>query len=217
MGGAHRHGGRRYRAAQVLGVVLALGGIDAGVFAQSDTVRPAPTHRALRDNADADTTATQPEAFNGYPAAPAFTVVPQRDGLTFYPCSACHDAMQPNPTRRRLDSPHPAALHHGGGRLWCLDCHQEKHRDWLHTLAGESVDINDAYLVCGQCHANRQRDWYFGAHGKRVANWQGQREIYNCTHCHDPHDPHLKPRAPGPPPPVRAGLVPMPARAPDAR
>lgn len=118
--------------------------------------------------------------------------------------------MTPNPTPRKLvAAPHPAALDHGRGRIWCLDCHQLKDRDHLHTLAGEPVDFDAAYLVCGQCHFNRQRDWYFGAHGKRVGNWRGERVIYSCTACHDPHSPSLKPRAPSPPPPVRAGLKPM--------
>ena len=76
----------------------------------------------------------------------------------------------------------------------------------LQTLAGQPVSFDQAYLVCGQCHFNRQKDWFYGGHGKRLHNWQGERVIYNCTFCHDPHDPTLKPRAPGPPPPVRAGL-----------
>jgi len=179
---------------------------DAGAAAAAGT----PTHRSLRDNLPSvNPEATEPKAFAGYPEAPPFTVVPQRDGLTWFPCTACHAALQPNPQPRKLNSPHPAALQHGNGRIWCLDCHQLKDRDHLHTLAGQPVDFNDAYLVCGQCHFNRQKDWYFGAHGKRVGNWRGERVIYNCTHCHDPHDPSVKPRAPSKPPPVRAGLSPM--------
>ena len=68
------------------------------------------------------------------------------------------------------------------------------------------MDFDEAYLVCGQCHFNRQRDWYLGGHGKRVGNWQGERTLYSCTHCHDPHDPITKPREPSKAPPVRAGL-----------
>jgi hypothetical protein len=30
--------------------------------------------------------------------------------------------------------------------------------------------------------------------------------VFNCTHCHDAHSPAIKPRAPKPSPPVRAGL-----------
>ncbi len=169
---------------------------------------PAPTHRSLRDNQPHDEMLepTEPHPFAGYPGAPAFKVVPRHEKLVFYPCSACHSVLPPNPQPRKLVTPHPAALQHGNGRIWCLDCHDLKDRDHLHTLSGTKVEFDDAYLVCGQCHFNRQKDWYFGAHGKRVGNWRGERVIYGCPECHDPHDPKLKPRAPGPPPPVRAGL-----------
>lgn len=174
-------------------------------------VAPPPPHRPLRQNVPAGfPEATEPMPFAGYAGAPPFTVVPQKDKLTFYPCTTCHAAMTPNPTPRKLNSPHPAALPHGNGRIWCLDCHQIDNRDVLHTLSGQQVDFNDAYLVCGQCHFPRQKDWYFGGHGKRAANWKGERVLFNCTHCHDPHDPTLKPREPSPKPPIRAGLKPMP-------
>jgi hypothetical protein len=115
--------------------------------------------------------------------------------------------MPPNPQPRKLEAaPHPAALQHGKGRLWCLNCHLIDDRDFLHTVRDQKVDFDESYLVCGQCHFNRQKDWYLGGHGKRVANWQGDRTIYSCTHCHDPHDPVTKPREPSKAPPVRAGL-----------
>lgn len=176
---------------------------------------PTPTHRSLRSNAELDlATPVEPKTFGGYPGIPAFTVVPQKGGLTLFPCSQCHASLPLNTQPRLLGAPHVAALPHGNGRFWCLDCHQAGDRDQLRGLQSTSVDFDDAYLVCGQCHFRQQKDWYFGAHGKRVANWQGRREIYNCTHCHDPHDPTLKPRAPQPPPKLRAGLAPMPARKP---
>jgi hypothetical protein len=179
------------------------------------TVEPAPTHRSLRSNAELDlVTPVEPTTFAGYPAAPAFTVVPQKVGLTYFPCSNCHASLPLNTQPRLLAAPHVAALPHGNGRFWCLDCHKAEDRDRLRGLKSQAVDFDDAYLVCGQCHFRQQQDWYFGAHGKRVANWRGRREIYNCTHCHDPHDPTLKPRAPQPPPKLRAGLAPMPERKP---
>ncbi len=97
--------------------------------------------------------------------------------------------------------------------MWCLDCHSVDDRNNLHTIDDQPVAFDESYLVCGQCHADRQKDWYFGAHGKRVSNWQGDRQIYSCTHCHDPHSPSLKPREPSRAPPVRAGLLPMPHSA----
>lgn len=174
-------------------------------------VSPPPlAHRPLRDNVERVLAEpTDPHPFTGYPSAPPFAVVPQKGSLTFYPCAICHDVLPANKVVRKLDTPHNSALVHGNGRFWCLDCHQLKNSNFLHTLNGQNVDFDDAYLVCGQCHFNRQKDWYFGAHGKRVANWKGDRVIYNCTHCHDPHDPTIKPRAPSRPPPVRVGLKPM--------
>ena len=145
--------------------------------------------------------------FKGYPEAPTFTVVPRKDQLSLYPCSNCHRFMEPNPKPRDLSPPHNATtFDHGAGRVWCLVCHNPTDRDMLRTQLDEKVDFNDAYLVCGGCHADRQKDWYFGGHGKRVGNWQGERQMYNCTHSHDPHEPVLKPREPMPPPPVRVGL-----------
>lgn len=149
--------------------------------------------------------------FQGYPDAPPFSVVPRQDGLTFHPCTQCHQFMPPNPTPRQLMAPHPITLNHGRGRMWCLTCHHADDRDTLRTLRDEKVSFDEVFLVCGQCHFNRQKDWYFGGHGKRVADWQGERQIFLCTHCHDPHDPTIKPRQAQKPPPVRAGLEPMKA------
>ena len=182
--------------------------VGAQTAAPAADTTPTNPHRPLRSNGgdQPPPEPTTPGTFKGYAGAPAFKVVPQKDGLVFFPCSGCHAAMQPNPVPRLLAAPHPAALVHGAERIWCLDCHQTKDRDQLTTLAAQPVDFNDSHQVCGQCHFRQHKEWYFGAHGKRVANWKGTREIYNCTHCHDPHAPALKPRAPSPPPPVRAGL-----------
>jgi hypothetical protein len=183
----------------------------ASVTATSPAASAAPTHRPLRENQPtAALEPTEPQTFKGYPAAPAFSVVPRKQHLALFPCSQCHKVLPLNTQPRKLvNAPHPAALDHGKGRMWCLDCHQGNDRDALHTVGGAKVDFDQSYLVCGQCHSARQRDWFFGAHGKRVAGWKGEREIYSCTHCHDPHSPTLKPRAPSAPPPLRAGLAPM--------
>lgn len=157
--------------------------------------------------------------FQGYEQAPPFTVVSREGKLTFYPCDTCHQLIPTNPTPRKLEaSPHEIEFTHGAGRFWCLTCHESEERNHLRTLDGaRKLEFDDAYLVCGQCHANRQKDWYFGAHGKRVANWQGERQLNNCTHCHDAHDPAIKPRKPQPPPPVRPGLSRVPRETHRAR
>jgi len=144
--------------------------------------------------------------FEGYPGTHEFDVVPRKDDLFFYPCTQCHAAMEPNPEIRPLNAIHDSDLEHGRGRIWCLSCHDLENRDYLRTLLAELVDFDAAHLVCGGCHANRHEDWYFGAHGKRIGNWQGDRTLYNCTHCHNAHSPAIKARAPKPAPPVRAGL-----------
>jgi hypothetical protein len=46
----------------------------------------------------------------------------------------------------------------------------------------------------------------FGAHGKRQGNWQGTRQVFNCTACHYQHRPALKARAPKSGPGMRMGL-----------
>ncbi len=147
-----------------------------------------------------------PLRFEGYPGAPSINVVPRKSELFFYPCDQCHAAMEPDPAIRTLDTMHDGEIEHGRGRIWCLSCHDLENRNYLKTLLNERVDFDEAHLVCGGCHANRHKDWYFGAHGKRVANWQGERTQYNCTHCHNPHSPAIEARAPKPAPPVRAGL-----------
>jgi hypothetical protein len=168
-------------------------------------------HRVLRDNAAGPPPApTEPQTFSGFPEAPEFSVSPREVELSFYPCATCHEPMPTNATVRKLYAPHPAALNHGDGRFWCLDCHAPEERNQLQLLSGEQLGFNDAWQLCGQCHYQPQKDWAHGGHGKRVSNWQGGRELYNCTHCHDPHDPGIKARAPEPPPPVRYGLAPMP-------
>ena len=167
-------------------------------------------HRPLRSNPGTGAPdAAEPPAFHGYPDAPAFSVVPRQDQLANYPCENCHGVMPPNPQPRRLYSPHTAAIEHGSGRIWCLDCHDAENRNVLRTLAGATPSFDEAYLLCGQCHYQPQKDWFYGAHGKRAGNWQGDRELYNCTHCHNPHAPAVQPRAPEPPPPIRKGLTPM--------
>lgn len=186
--------------------------VSSAAAAASAPASAALTHRPLRSNQPVGMPApTEPEVFAGYPDARPFTVVPRRGQLALYPCSQCHKVLPLNTTPRKLvAAPHPAALDHGKGRMWCLDCHQGNDRDVLHTIGGAKVDFDQSPTVCGQCHSARHRDWTFGAHGKRVAGWQDKdRQLYSCTHCHDPHKPALQPRAPSPPPPVRAGLSPM--------
>jgi hypothetical protein len=202
-----------------IGVLLS-GAVFVGLMAFAEPTDPERAvlpefengHRPLRLNPQDDQPpGTVPaDTFIGYPGAPDLSVVGRIDELSFYPCSTCHSAMPVNPERRELMAPHQRALDHGDGRIWCLNCHAPESRDQLATLAGDRLSFDQADQVCAQCHATVHQDWTFGVHGKRVGRWEGPREIYSCAHCHDPHDPAVRPRAPEPPPPVRAGLEPMP-------
>ncbi len=167
---------------------------------------PEDGHRVLRANKNAPPQPAEPQVFQGYPDAPEFTVVDRVSELNFFPCIGCHSVLPLNTELRKLMAPHPAGLEHGNGQYWCLDCHSVENRNALRTLNGTEVSFDEAHLVCGQCHHDVQKDFYYGGHGKRVSGWQEPREVYGCTHCHDPHDPAVKPRAPEAPPPVRRGL-----------
>ncbi len=144
--------------------------------------------------------------FTGYAAASEFSVVPRQGELVFFPCSQCHEFMEPDATIRELMSPHEVEFKHGQGRFWCYACHKLDNREQLVAVNGEPVSFDDSHLVCGGCHGLRHKDWAFGAHGKRQTSWTEDRVIYNCTHCHDAHDPVIKPREPMAGPGVRTGL-----------
>jgi len=142
---------------------------------------------------------------------PGFGVIPSIKDKGMHPCSNCHTWAKSNLTPRRLKVPHDNFLlqHglHGKGEFWCFTCHHLDGAGGLRTLEGEKLAFDDAYILCAQCHPGETRDWSFGAHGKRVDNWQGNRRILNCTACHYQHSPTIKPRKAIPPPPVRRGLV----------
>ena len=135
-----------------------------------------------------------------------FTVLSRQDKLEFFPCDSCHQYMETNPTPRILtEAPHFPELNHGKADIWCTTCHTLDNREKLRLLSGELVTFEQAYRICGQCHATTYRDWQYGAHGKRVKRWHGERQIYNCAECHNPHvNPGIQPRQPMPPPGVRA-------------
>jgi len=145
--------------------------------------------------------------------APDFEVVPSQKDPDMHPCRECHAWAKSDYTPRRLKEPHDnfELKHglHGKGKFWCFTCHHLEGDGGLVSVEGEKVDFDDAYLVCSQCHADQARDWVHGAHGKRVGNWQGDRQVLNCTACHYQHRPRYKPRAPKAGPRVRAGLEDM--------
>lgn len=86
-------------------------------------------------------------------------------------------------------------LVHGGGNLWCLDCHNADDRDHLVKLNGELLTFNQSQLLCGECHGPVLRDWRLGIHGKETGYWDlpkdedSQTVRWLCVECHKPHSP----------------------------
>jgi hypothetical protein len=132
---------------------------------------------------------------------------PFSDGI--FPCSGCHNKdMPPNRTRRELSDMHgEIVLKHDEAHRWCLDCHDAENRDQLHLAGGDGVPFEESYRLCGQCHGEKYRDWRAGVHGRRVGQWNGQKEYLLCAHCHNPHEPRFRPLQPkaAPARPARPG------------
>ena len=124
---------------------------------------------------------------------------------TITPCRACHGPEKDFPVnfkrREALLVHRNVRLNHGGVRVWCLDCHDPDHRNYLLPLSdGKLIDFQHSYLLCGKCHGTKYRDWRNGIHGKRTGYWNGEKNYFLCISCHDPHSPKFKPLEPMPPP-----------------
>lgn len=119
---------------------------------------------------------------------------------SIFPCSDCHEDMDPNPTRRVLEEFHEEiVLNHGPKERWCFDCHDPDDRDSLRLANGIRIGFEESYRLCGQCHGTIFRDWREGIHGRRRGYWNGVKTYLLCAHCHDPHAPHFREIAPLPP------------------
>ncbi len=135
------------------------------------------------------------------PPEKSFPVPPPPFTEGIFPCSDCHEGMEPNLQRRTLEDMHTdILLNHAEGQRWCLDCHNPEDRDTLRLVSGEVIPFSESYRLCGQCHGDKYRDWRKGIHGKRTGFWNGDKEYLLCAHCHNPHDPRFKPIHPMPPP-----------------
>lgn len=154
------------------------------------------------------------QVYSLFAGMPEFKVIPSRIDKDMHPCSNCHEWQEAMTTPRKLNPPHDnfELKHglHGKGQFWCFSCHDNGKDRQLRTMEGESLPFEDAYILCSQCHVNQARDWAYGAHGKRVGNWQGERVVYNCTACHYQHAPGMDTRTAMPGPEIRMQL-PRPA------
>lgn len=118
-----------------------------------------------------------------------------------FPCSDCHANLDPDFTRRPLETHEDITLRHGDRERWCFDCHDPADRDQLRLASGTLVKLSESHRLCGQCHGDKHRDWRTGVHGKRIGSWNGTKQALQCASCHDAHAPRFEPLAPLPPPP----------------
>jgi hypothetical protein len=125
---------------------------------------------------------------------------PPFDNEDLFPCSSCHEDMEPDPERRELMFHDEIQLNHGPEERWCFDCHNATDRDHLRLVSGRLVGFDESYKLCGQCHGTIFRDWREGIHGRRRGYWNGAKSYLLCAHCHNPHAPAFKPLKPLPPP-----------------
>lgn len=131
----------------------------------------------------------------------ATPVAPPPFSPGIFPCSGCHEDLDPNPTVRKLKRKHTnIVLEHDEKNRWCLDCHSNEDKDKLHLASGKLIEFSESYKLCGQCHGPTLRDWKAGEHGKRTGSWSGAKQYMLCVNCHNPHSPKFKPLEPMPPP-----------------
>ncbi len=171
--------------------------------ALADKPRPAST-------AEPNFDAPFEEGYALFQGVGSFQVIPSKKDADMHPCLDCHEWAESDLTPRLLKEPHDnfKLEHglHGKGEFWCLTCHHLEGDGGLRTLEGLKLSFDEAYILCSQCHSQETKDWYFGAHGKRVENWRGPRQILNCTACHYQHRPELEPRKPMSGPTMRMGM-----------
>lgn len=136
----------------------------------------------------------------GQPDEFAVEAPPLTEGI--FPCSECHNDIEPNPQRRNLDwhEDITSIFTHDSENRWCLDCHDLQHRDSLRLASGKLLSFEESYKLCGQCHGEKLRDWKVGVHGKRTGQWNGKKEYLLCVHCHNPHSPRFRELTPEAPP-----------------
>lgn len=161
--------------------------------------------------AEPDFAAPIREGYQLFPGMRPYAVISSMKDPDMHPCLDCHDWAESDLTPRLLKEPHDnfRLEHglHGKGEFWCLTCHHLEGEGGLRTFEGVKLSFDEAYILCSQCHSQEGEDWAFGAHGKRVDNWRGERRILNCTACHYQHRPTYDPRKPMPKPTLRMGLV----------
>lgn len=132
------------------------------------------------------------------PVLPDTVNPPRVLSSSLYPCSNCHDALKTNPSIRKLSFHDDISLRHDA--LWCLDSHSASSRNRLRLTCGRTADFKELPGLCGTCHGLIYTQWSKGIHGKRTGNWDGNKNYFICTDCHNPHSPGFRPLKPELPP-----------------
>jgi hypothetical protein len=171
---------------------LALAALLAAPLASTAKSPPPPPPAPVVAPAEAADSPASPNLIRAEP--PPFT-----EGI--FPCSQCHEkAGDATPRQLAFHDEIQAEFHHGPPTRFCLDCHDNGKRDFLHLIGGALIPFTESYKLCGQCHGDKYRDWRVGIHGKRTGMWNGQKTYYLCVNCHNPHNPRFKALKPEPPP-----------------
>lgn len=145
---------------------------------------------------------SEPPPAESAPGSDRIAVEPRQQLLPTYPCSSCHERLEPRPQKRKLSAFHVVRnddFSHGEDAFWCYQCHSLKNIDRLRTATGELVSFNEAYRICTSCHGDKLKDWRDGLHGLILGDYNGVKHKKSCPACHDPHDPtfpRMKPQRP---------------------
>jgi Class III cytochrome C family len=138
---------------------------------------------------------------------------PTREGEARIDCHACHGPNDPTGLVLDCASCHAregsrelmpsrsahltVRLSHPSGKLRnCFTCHRPENPETLALQDGSYATLDEAYRLCAGCHFSQAASWAGGAHGKRLAGWQGERVLLSCTGCHNPHSPKFPVRRP---------------------
>lgn len=177
------------------GVPPLAGGPQPGRFADAEPVigRAGPGGRPF------EVTGRRPgaeSAVHGTIGTRTFELSLRSRPLTQYPCTSCHagplvTTPRPEDAHQDIQPVHPAEA--GGA---CDVCHTREDVFRLAVQGGGTATLDETYRLCAQCHYAQVDAWAGGAHGKRVAGWQGPRVVMGCADCHDPHAPTLEKRIP---------------------
>lgn len=158
---------------------------------------------AMEAGPSAEASTNQTTAYKLGSDASPIAIEPRQQLLPTYPCSRCHDALEPRPKKYVLKKFHTVRndeFSHGEDEFWCYQCHSIENIDHLRTATGKQVSFNEAYRICTSCHGDKLEDWRVGVHGLVLGNYNGKKFKKSCPACHDPHNPRFPLMKPMPPP-----------------